>query len=117
MALIPKPRSHLVRYHGEFGPNARLRKKVVAKSPKAKRGEGSEHAKGCTKKRMAWHRLMRRVFEIDVLECPKCKRRMTMVSFIIQRAVIQKNLKYLGLPGDSPRLSPPRLKQMDFEYA
>ena len=117
VALIPKPRSHLVRYHGVFTPNARLRKKVVAKAPKAKRGEGSEHAKGCTRKRMEWHRLMRRVFEIDVLECPKCKGRMTNVSFIIQRTVIRKILKHLGLPGDSPRLSPPKFKQMDFEYA
>jgi len=55
VALIPKPRSHLVRYHGVFTPNARLRKKVVAKAPKAKRGEGGEHTKGCTKKRMDWH--------------------------------------------------------------
>ena len=117
VALIPKPRSHLVRYHGVFTPNARLRKEVVAKAPKSKRGEGSELAKGCTKKRMAWHRLMRRVFEIDVLQCPKCKGRMTNVSFIIQRTVIRKILKHLGLPGDSPKLSPPKFKQMDFDYA
>ena len=91
VALIPKTRSHLVCYHAVFTPNARLRKKVVAKSPKAKRGEGSEHAKGYTKNRMAcWHRLMRRVFEIDVFKCPKCKGLMTNVSSIIQRAVIRE---------------------------
>ena len=28
-ALIPRPRHHLVRYHGIFAPNARIRKRIV----------------------------------------------------------------------------------------
>ena len=93
-----------------------VEKRGGGQSTESQKRGGDRTPKGCTRKRMAWHRLMRRVFEIDVLQCPKCKGRMTMVSFIIQRSVIRKILKHLGQPGDTPKLSPPRFKQTCFDY-
>lgn len=33
-ALVPRPRHHLVRYHGIFAPNAKMRKLIVPKNRK-----------------------------------------------------------------------------------
>jgi hypothetical protein len=34
-ALVPRPRLHLIRYHGVLAPNARLRARVVPQGPPA----------------------------------------------------------------------------------
>ena len=42
-ALIPRPRHHLVRYHGIFAPNARIRKRIVpTKGKKTKTSKKSD---------------------------------------------------------------------------
>jgi hypothetical protein len=50
-ALVPRPRLHLIRYHGVLAPNAKLR----ARS-----------------QRMGWARPLRRVLDIDTRCCPRC---------------------------------------------
>ena len=45
---------------------------------------------------------MRRVFDIDVLECPKCRSRMQRIAFITQPSAIHAFLSSVGLPADSP---------------
>ena len=49
-----------------------------------------------------WAALMRRVFELDVLECPKCGGRMEMIAVITEQSTIKKILTSVGFPGDSP---------------
>jgi hypothetical protein len=34
-ALVPRPRLHLIRYHGVLAPNAKLRARVVPQQPPA----------------------------------------------------------------------------------
>ena len=41
-ALIPKPRSHLIRYHGVFSSNNRWRNKIVSKSNSKQSSEDRE---------------------------------------------------------------------------
>ena len=42
-AVIPRPRHHLVRYHGIFAPNARIRKRIVpTKGKKTKTSKKSD---------------------------------------------------------------------------
>jgi len=36
-AIIPKPRVHIVRYHGLFAPHSKNREKIVLKKTKRKR--------------------------------------------------------------------------------
>ena len=45
----------------------------------------------------AWADLMRRAFEADVLSCPRCGGRMTVLATIEDPAVIQRILTHLGL--------------------
>jgi hypothetical protein len=57
---------------------------------------------------MDWARLMKRVFEIDVLECPRCGSRMQRIAFLTDSAVVQKILRCLNLPIHAPGPDPPR---------
>ena len=49
-----------------------------------------------------WASLMKRVFDIDVLECPKSKSRMQQIAFITDRNSIRDFLEHVGLFGNSP---------------
>jgi hypothetical protein len=42
--------------------------------------------------------LRKRVFLVDVLECPKCAGRMKIVAVVTGPASVRRILKHLGLP-------------------
>lgn len=46
-----------------------------------------------------WARMIKKVFEIDPLECPNCHQAMRIISCIDQGNVIYKILAHLGLLG------------------
>jgi hypothetical protein len=45
----------------------------------------------------AWARLIRKVYEADPLECPKCKGPMRVIALIEDPGVIRRILEHLGL--------------------
>ena len=45
---------------------------------------------------MTWAQLLKRVFEIDVLECPRCQARMQHVSVITDPNVIRRMLESMS---------------------
>jgi len=47
--------------------------------------------------RSTWARLIHKVYEVDPLECPKCKGPMRVIALIEDKAVIRKILTHLGL--------------------
>jgi len=49
-----------------------------------------------------WADLMRRVFDLDVLVCPRCGSRMSVIATIGGEDVVHKILCHLGLPTDVP---------------
>ena len=53
--------------------------------------------------------LLQRVFEIDVLACPRCGSRLRVLATIEEPAVVQKILTHVGLPTEpiTPRAPPP----------
>ena len=109
--LVPPPRVHLVRFHGLFAPNAKLRAKVVpggkkmprpctasrksAKSPEAEKERRPPKDGTC---RIDWAALLRRIFKIDILACGRCGGRMKVLAVIEEQPVIEKILRHLGLP-------------------
>ena len=66
-ALVPRPRLHLIRFHGVLAPNAKLRREIIP-SPVEQATEPAcdhAHAQGAPA-RMSWARLLKRVFDIDI---------------------------------------------------
>jgi hypothetical protein len=47
--------------------------------------------------RSTWARLIHKVYELDPLECPRCKSPMRVIALIDDKAVIRKILIHLGL--------------------
>ena len=74
-ALVPRPRLHLIRFHGVLAPNATLRARVMpqeaeASAQEAKPAEceaGFAHHRPV---RLSWDKLLERVFEVDMEHCP-----------------------------------------------
>ena len=65
---MPRPRLHLIRFHGVLAPNAGLRAAIVPGPPQNTSEPADEHVHGAPA-RMGWARLLRRVFDIDVERC------------------------------------------------
>jgi hypothetical protein len=114
-ALVPRPRLHLIRYHGVLAPNARLRARVVPQQPPAPGHAATEvEARAeCEEaepvrarprpQRMGWARLLKRVFDIDLRRCPRCGAgQVKIIAAILERAVIGKILTHLGLEPQPP---------------
>ena len=51
---------------------------------------------------------MRRSLGLDVLACPRCGGRLTLIALIEDPAVIARVLRHLGLPTDMPEAQPAR---------
>ena len=58
-------------------------------------------------RRLAWAELLRRVFAADVLECPRCGRRMRMLAAIHPPEATQAILECLDLPSRAPPTTAP----------
>ena len=108
-ALVPRPRLHLIRFHGVLAPNAKLRRKIVPAPPERATETSSEgaHAQGAPA-RMSWARLLKRVFDIDIEHCPNCGGSLKIIAAIEDPPVIVKILSHLGLPTRAPPRSPAR---------
>jgi hypothetical protein len=109
--LIPHPRAHLIRYHGILGPAAEDRDKVVPKATRVESGRTMDPAEPREAdpshmprlNRLPWAVLLKRVFVVDVLECPKCKGRMKILAAITKPEHVRRVLASLGLPSEAPR--------------
>ena len=58
--------------------------------------------------RLTWAALIKCVYEVDPLKCPKCGAEMRIVSFIEEPYVIQKILRHCELWKEAPR-PPPKI--------
>lgn len=110
VALVPPPRKNLIRYHGVFGPNAEIRDQVVAGI-----ADSGKQDTGRKIHRPGFAKLMARVFEIDVLECPRCKSKMQLISFITDPAAIKDILKSLKMSTAPPETTMPSEHSVVYE--
>jgi hypothetical protein len=55
-----------------------------------------------------WAELLRRVFSVDALLCPRCGGPMMVLAFLTDLDVVTKILDHLSLPSASPALTPAR---------
>ena len=49
-----------------------------------------------------WADLLKRVFDVDALLCPRCSSRLRIISLIMEPAVVRRILRSLDLPSEPP---------------
>ncbi|MBM5817559.1 MAG: IS91 family transposase [Cyanobacteria bacterium K_Offshore_surface_m2_239] len=113
-ALVPRPRLHLIRYHGVLAPNAKLRAAVVPSVVQRARQPAHEHGHTHGQAaRMSWAQLLKRVFHIDVERCV-CGGQLKILAAIEEPVLIVRILTHLGLPARAPPRAPARELSLGF---
>ena len=99
VALVPKPRVNLTRFHGVFAPNSKYRARVTpAKRGKRKKFNSVEEADQTPAEKrasMTWAKRLKRVFNIDIETCSECGADVRIIASIEDPVVIQKILACL----------------------
>lgn len=103
VALIPPPRTHLVRWGGCFAPNSPYRKEITLK-PKVKKGFQFDEEDKKAVKNYRWAKMLARVFKIDVSSCRKCGGDMVALAAITDPDGVKRYLRDLGVDTDPPNL-------------
>jgi hypothetical protein len=116
-ALVPRPRLHLIRFHGVLAPNAKLRSSGGAARAHRRKHRRPPQAAAASRMRgpvetvqdradtasNCWARLLKRVFDIDMQHCPNCRAgELKIIAAILERPVIEKILTHLGLDPQPP---------------
>jgi hypothetical protein len=110
LAQIPEPRRHLVRYYGRYSNVARGRRRKAAEAAGSAAAQPEPTPCEVSSLRRRWAELIRRVYEIDPLVCPKCGSEMRVIGFVTEPRVIRRILDHLenktqakrGPPGSRP---------------
>jgi hypothetical protein len=134
VALIPAPRFHLIRYAGVLAAHSTLRRAVVPgrrhepkPSPQLLLWSAEEHASpvpGRTAKvseqgaqmchrRYRWASLLKRVFKVDVTECPRCRGRLRLLEVCTTAYAIERLLRDEGIEPVTHARAPPCTAQLE----
>ncbi len=109
---IPDRNEHMVRYYGRYSSRTRG---VEHERPDTEETEAEVPTPARQAAKAAWAKLIRKVYEVDPLECPRCGAQMRVIALIEDPGVIERILTWLGLweplqpVGRSPPASSPSL--------
>ncbi len=93
-AHIPKTYESLTRYYGRY--SCRRRGERAKLSPPPTEEQESDYRREFRKS--SWAACIKRIYEIDPLECPKCKAQMRIIAFIQDKHSIKDIMKAQGIP-------------------
>jgi hypothetical protein len=117
-SLIPPPRKNMIRYHGIFGANSGLRAQIVPKlNLETSEGQVSKEGTISPGQSKRWAQLLARVFQVDVLACPRCQSRMQVISFIRESKAIRDILVSLQMATAPPEVAPARKSERQSEFS
>jgi hypothetical protein len=88
-----------VRYVGWYSNRARgerAKARNERDSPNSAAASCETVSEFAQRARAAWARLIRKVYEADPLECPKCKGPMRIIALIDDPGVVRRILEHLG---------------------
>ncbi len=95
-ALVPRPRAHLVRYHGLFAPRARHRQLVVPRSnAQIPTSDSDETSTSTHSAPMSWMVRLQRVWGIELSRCPQCGGDVRVIATVTEPALIARILDHL----------------------
>ena len=98
---IPDPYQHLVRYYGAYSCRARrlyrpaeteVEEDVVPKPNRDGASRAQDEATAAW--RRSWARLLRRIYEVDPLTCPRCSHPLKVVAVITDPVVVERILAH-----------------------
>ena len=119
-ALVPKPRFHLIRFHGVFAPNSKHRAQVTIDGRESKEEAPKALALNDGRRKMSWSECLKRVFNIDITVCSRCKGLVRIIACIEESDVISQILARifhqhkpnLSVISGSGIRAPPNLKKI-----
>lgn len=114
-ALVPRPRANLTRYHGVFAPAFPWRALVTGGSaPASARRAGCAGSASHSRQRhrrtgrqedtedkadarapLTWAQRLKRVFAIDITQCPHCGGRLRVITDVTDPEVIERILEHV----------------------
>ena len=107
---VPNRGEHVVRYYGFYSKKSRgLRKKSGKDAIVPALIDSDLFRKAFNR---TWARLIRKIYEVDPLTCPKCQGGMRVIAFIENSSLVRRILKQLGL-WDTRAHGPPSSKTAD----
>jgi len=95
---IPDARRHLMRYYGAYSHRSR-----GARRAREEAQDGAVETKSDadepppTKSRANSARLLRRIYEVDPLLCPRCKGPLQLISVLVDPKVVDAILRHLDV--------------------
>ena len=116
LAHVPDPYENAARYFGSYSNHFRHRmwEQVIWEKPGQRAGSDANseeklpiEEKPAQRAKASWARLIRKIWDADVLECPRCHSRMRIIALIspAQQEVIDKIIDHLNIR--TPSRSPP----------
>jgi hypothetical protein len=108
---VPPPRFHTVKYAGVLASASPWRTRIAPPReppPPAAETQDAELSVKHASRYRAWAELLKRTFDIDVLDCPKCHGRMKLLAMITDGKSVARYLSKLGEPTDVPARSASR---------
>ena len=108
-AIIPPPKTHLVKWSGVFAPNSKHRKMIVLK-PDNKKGiiNKENFTSENPLKNYPWAKMLARVFQIDISVCDRCGGEMRVMGAITDTRQAARYLRHVGIDHEAPSRAPPR---------
>jgi hypothetical protein len=94
-----------------LAPNAKLRSAIIPSAPVNAPNAAAVHADAphpSAPVRLSFAQLLKRVFDIDIAQCPHCGGTLKIIAAIEHPPVIAKILTHLGLSARAPPRSPAR---------
>jgi hypothetical protein len=116
VALIPPPRTHLVRWSGCFAPNSSYRKEITLQ-PTVKKGflfQEEPDERGFRNYR--WAKMLAKVFGIDVLKCDDCGGELAPVAAVMDSDSVRRYMKHINESYEPPARAPPKMRQEEFPF-
>jgi hypothetical protein len=120
---IPNRGESLTRFYGPYSSRSRGERKKREKLKAAALQEAVIEPVAEPKKKpsLSWAECMKRVYEIDPLECPRCKSQMRIIAFVRDQKEIEKIMDSMGVaraqaPPPIPKYVEPESFDVETEY-
>ena len=115
LVQIPDPRRHVVRYYGAYSNRARGQRRKAEAHLDACHSGGTSQKTPTPPERAAlrrrWANLIRRVYEVDPLVCPRCGAEMRVIGFVTDPTVVRRIVDHYRKRDKPARPPPPRVLQ------